>query len=50
MAADLLWRTSFPVKQVAASAGFESQFYFSQRFRRWMGVSPLQFRQQQDGG
>lgn len=46
LAADLLRRTSFPIKQVAASAGFESQFYFSQRFRRWMGVSPLQFRQQ----
>ncbi|WP_291416526.1 helix-turn-helix domain-containing protein [Devosia sp.] len=46
VAADLLRRTSFPVKQVAASAGFESQFYFSQRFKRWMGVSPLQFRQQ----
>lgn len=45
MAADLLRRTSFPIKQVAMSAGFESQFYFSQRFRRWMGVSPLQFRQ-----
>ncbi|MGV3577199.1 MAG: helix-turn-helix domain-containing protein [Devosia sp.] len=44
MAADLLRRTSFPIKQVAASAGFESQFYFSQRFKRWMGVSPLQFR------
>jgi AraC family transcriptional regulator of arabinose operon len=46
LAADLLRRTSFPIKQVAASAGFESQFYFSQRFRRWMGVSPLRFRQQ----
>lgn len=45
MAVDLLRRTSFPVKQVAASAGFESQFYFSQRFKRMMGVSPLQFRQ-----
>lgn len=48
MAADLLRRTSFPIKQVAASAGFESQFYFSQRFRRFMGVSPQQFRQRQD--
>lgn len=50
VAADLLRRTSFPVKQVAASVGFESQFYFSQRFKRWMGVSPLQFRQQTPGG
>lgn len=45
LAADLLQRTSFPVKQVADAAGFESQFYFSQRFKRWMGVSPSQFRQ-----
>lgn len=49
VAADLLRRTSFPVKQVAAAAGFESQFYFSQRFRKWTGLSPLQFRRRQDG-
>ena len=47
VAADLLRRTSFPVKQVAAAAGFESQFYFSQRFRRWTGLSPTQFRRQE---
>ncbi|WP_051960412.1 helix-turn-helix domain-containing protein [Devosia riboflavina] len=50
VAADLLRRTSFPIKQVAASAGFESPFYFSQRFRKVMGLSPLQFRQRQDRG
>ncbi|UJW87004.1 helix-turn-helix domain-containing protein [Devosia sp. SL43] len=44
VAADLLRRTSFPIKQVAAAAGFESQFYFSQRFSRWTGLSPLAFR------
>lgn len=48
VAADLLRRTSFPIKQIAAAAGFESQFYFSQRFSRWTGMSPLAFRQQQD--
>ena len=48
VAADLLRRTSFPIKQVAAAAGFESQFYFSQRFRRWTGLSPVQFRRRQD--
>lgn len=48
VAADLLRRTSFPIKQVAAAAGFESQFYFSQRFSRWTGLSPLAFRRQQD--
>lgn len=50
LAADLLQRTSFPVKQVAAAAGFESQFYFSQRFSRWTGMSPTAFRKRQDRG
>lgn len=44
VAADLLGRTSFPVKQIAAEVGFENPFYFSQRFRRWAGLSPAQFR------
>lgn len=48
LASDLLRRTSFPIKQIAASTGFDNQFYFSQRFRRHMGLSPQQFRQQQD--
>lgn len=50
MAADLLRRTGFPIKQIAASAGFESPFYFSQRFRRWAGQSPLHYRRQQPPG
>lgn len=49
LATDLLRRTGFPIKQIAADAGFESPFYFSQRFRRFMGLSPQQYRQQQDG-
>lgn len=44
LATDLLRRTSFPIKQVAAHCGFESPFYFSQRFRRFAGLSPLQYR------
>ncbi|MBJ3783376.1 helix-turn-helix domain-containing protein [Devosia sediminis] len=44
-AADLLRRTSFPVKRVAAEVGFESPFYFSRRFARWSGKSPVAFRQ-----
>lgn len=48
LAVDLLRQTSFPIKRIAASAGFDSQFYFSQRFRRFMGLSPQQFRQRQD--
>ena len=43
-AADLLRRTGFPIKQIAAHCGFDSQFYFSQRFRRFSGLSPIQFR------
>lgn len=50
VAADLLDRTSFPVKQIAARVGFESPFYFSQRFRRWAGRSPAQFRAAKDVG
>ncbi len=33
-AIDLLQRTSFPIKLIAAEVGFESQFYFSRRFAR----------------
>jgi|SRR5215217_324686 len=47
VASELLRRTGFPIKQVAAAAGFESPFYFSQRFRRWTGLSPQQFRRKQ---
>ena len=34
-AADLLLRTGFSIKQIAAATGFESPFYFSQRFKAW---------------
>lgn len=44
LATDLLRRTSFPIKQISAHCGFESPFYFSQRFRRFVGLSPLQYR------
>jgi AraC family transcriptional regulator of arabinose operon len=50
VAADLLRRTSFPIKQVAAAAGFDSPFYFSQRFSKWTGLSPVAFRRKQDRG
>ena len=49
VASELLLRTGFPIKQVAGAAGFDSPFYFSQRFRKWSGLSPLQFRRQQAG-
>lgn len=43
-ASELLLRTGFPVQQIAAAVGFESPFYFSKRFKRWTGQSPLAFR------
>lgn len=44
-AGELLSRTGFSVMQIAETVGFESQFYFSQRFKRWTRQSPLAFRQ-----
>lgn len=43
-AADLLRRTVFPIKRIAAEVGFESPFYFSRRFAKWSGQSPVAFR------
>ncbi len=43
-AAELLQRTGFSVQQIAGAVGFESQFYFSLRFKRWTGTSPATFR------
>lgn len=44
-ATELLTRTGFSVMQIAETVGFDSQFYFSQRFKRWTKQSPLAFRQ-----
>lgn len=44
-AGELLSRTGFSVKQIAESVGYDSQFYFSQRFKRWSGKSPIAFRE-----
>ncbi len=43
-AGELLQRTGFPVQQIAAVTGFDSPFYFSRRFKRWTGQSPLAYR------
>lgn len=43
-ATELLQRTGFSIKQVAAAVGFESPFYFSQRFKARTGKSPSAFR------
>ncbi len=43
-AAELLARTTTPVQDIAAEVGFADPFYFSQRFRRFSGVSPRAWR------
>lgn len=43
-AKDLLYRTSKPIKQVAAAAGFVNEKSFIRAFRQWTGTSPAQFR------
>lgn len=44
LARQLLTVTQLPVAEVAAEVGFEDPFYFSQRFRRAVGVSPREHR------
>ncbi len=43
-ATELLRRTGFSIKQIADAVGFESQFYFSQRFKARTHQSPSSFR------
>jgi AraC family transcriptional regulator, arabinose operon regulatory protein len=43
-ARQLLSHTQLSIKQVAAEVGFESQFYFSLRFKRMTGKNPSAFR------
>ena len=43
-ASELLRRTGFSIKQIADAVGFDSQFYFSQRFKAWTKQSPSAFR------
>jgi AraC family transcriptional regulator of arabinose operon len=45
-ASHLLRLTGLGVAEVAAEVGYEDAFYFSNRFRRYAGKSPLQFRRQ----
>jgi AraC family transcriptional regulator of arabinose operon len=44
MAARLLRLTGFTITEVAADVGYADPFYFSNRFRRYSGKSPSQFR------
>lgn len=44
----LLETTNYSVSKVAQSIGFSSQSYFSQVFRKELGLTPLQYRKQFD--
>lgn len=46
-AKDLLYRSSRPVKQVAAATGFRNEKSFIRAFRAWTGKTPVEFRQAQ---
>jgi len=46
IASRLLRMTDFTVTEVAVEAGYIDPFYFSNRFRRYSGKSPSQFRAQ----
>ena len=43
-AADLLFRTARPIKQVASAVGFRSEKSFIRAFRQWTGTSPASYR------
>ncbi|MBI2769409.1 MAG: AraC family transcriptional regulator [Burkholderiales bacterium] len=48
-AKDLLYRSTRPVKQVAAAVGFRNEKSFTRAFREWTGLSPGEFRAQGHG-
>jgi AraC family transcriptional regulator of arabinose operon len=43
-ARQLLELTSLPIKSIAADVGFANPFYFTLRFRRYVGTSPRMYR------
>jgi AraC-like DNA-binding protein len=45
-AAELLRRTSRPIKQVALAVGFRNEKSFSRAFREWTGTTPGEFRRE----
>ncbi|MBL4701040.1 MAG: AraC family transcriptional regulator [Phycisphaeraceae bacterium] len=45
-AATLLTETSSPIKQVADAVGYDDAYYFSRLFKRIVGITPSQYRQE----
>ena len=45
-AADLLRSTTEPLAAVAARVGFEDEYHFAKRFKRWSGTAPGTYRKQ----
>jgi AraC-like DNA-binding protein len=44
----LLAETDLPLRAIAAEVGYASEFYLSRQFRERTGMSPREFRAQQD--
>ena len=42
----LLETTDYPIAKIAQAAGFSSQSYFSQVFRKELNVTPAQYRKE----
>ena len=47
-ACQLLRTTSLPVNTISASVGYDNYSYFSRLFRKWYGITPMEYRQMQD--
>ena len=45
-ACQLLQTTNLRVYEVADEVGYDNQYYFSKLFKKWFGVSPLEYKQQ----
>lgn len=50
LAAGLLDHTKLQVQQIAAASGYNNVSYFAKQFRRYMGVSPAEYRCAGHGG
>ena len=46
----LLVTTDKPIKQIAIELGFDDSSYFTKTFKRYAGITPLEYRQNQTAG